>query len=130
MPLATSATAAPAGWQAGRADRVQRLEAALAAAQRRPHTARPRDGALLDDCSRDDDGSGSDDASSTHSDASSALYGEGQALLRTYQPAECPRAGRPPPPAKLPEQFLPWDRRLRSALQAICLPCCAGPDDR
>ncbi|KAJ1729949.1 hypothetical protein LPJ61_003275 [Coemansia biformis] len=130
---ATAADSEPrptAAWQAGRAGRVRQLEAALAAvakrqqagdSRRRAPTPSPDYGSMLDG------ETGGDDSADAQSDAGSAFYGEGQPLLRTYQPAEYPRAA-PMPPPKQPEQFLPWSHRLCGALRLICAPCCAQPD--
>ncbi|KAJ2777263.1 hypothetical protein H4R18_005234 [Coemansia javaensis] len=108
------------GWADGRAARVRRLEAALAAAERRAATGPPPPGP--------DRGCGfSSDESGHSSDGSgSASGGEGRPLLRAYRPAERPRGGAGAGAAaapKQPEQYLPWGARIRDALRRAC---CGG----
>ncbi|KAI8324242.1 hypothetical protein GQ54DRAFT_75121 [Martensiomyces pterosporus] len=145
-----------AGWQEGRAARIRSLEAALDVTVRRkkrrsqqqrskPDTADYR--SMLEGEDGEEEHTSQDASDGGDTDASSDFYGEGQPLLRTYQPPEMPNATYSSPlagdapnygsvraslPAKTPEQYLPWDVRLRDAIRNLCvsscLPgCCCAP---
>ncbi|KAJ2307928.1 hypothetical protein IWW55_000716 [Coemansia sp. RSA 2706] len=142
-PSAGSRPHPSASWQDKRYERVHRLEAELAATVARRQTE--TDAAARSPAPEPDYGSmlgsehGSDASSEAdaRSEASSVFYSEGQPLLCTYQPLEYPGTGATsygatgiatPPPIKAPEQYLPWDRRVRNALHSLCAPCCAGTE--
>ncbi|KAJ2078474.1 hypothetical protein H4R24_004452 [Coemansia sp. RSA 988] len=122
--------------------------------RRRPQHE-PDYGSMLDSESEDNDnrssssGRGSSSSSnSLRSDNSSLFYSEGQPLLCTYQPRQYPMpvapttsteasvcggsantAGGAAPLVlpKTPEQYLPWSRRARDALNGFCASlCCPG----
>ncbi|KAJ1719885.1 hypothetical protein LPJ53_005420 [Coemansia erecta] len=108
--LVASGAAPPDQWQAGRAERIRRLEATLDVTarlrlrqQRRTQSQSQQEhdyGDMLDSEGEDDNNNGSssggDDGNTCSSETSSLFYSEGQPLLCTYyQPPDAPTVTTP-----------------------------------